>query len=169
MTGFLVLILQGTSYQILIGMLVTVLYEKIYSHYSPFIDASIASLKEIVQWQIFIALMLAFLIQTDALGESRLLIYVMSVFAVFMCMLYDVCKFVLSVFIPVKSSGHEVQVCSTNKDQNGSVSSIGGMSVRVSDVILANPMSAIDRDSGVRMSTPRNYTFKVEAIDKNVL
>lgn len=167
MTGFLVLILQGTSYQILIGMLVTVLYAKIYSHYSPFIDASIATLKEIIQWQIFVALMLAFLIQTYALGESKILIYVMSVFAVYMCMLYDVCKFVLSVFIPVKRSGHEVKACSTNEDQNENVSSIGGMSVRVSDVIIANLMSAIDRESGV--STPRNSMFEVEAIDKNLL
>lgn len=177
MTGFLVLILQGTSYQILLGMLVTVLYTKIYSYYSPFIDASIASLKEVGQWQIFVALMLALLIQTEALRENKILTNVISVFAVFMCLLYDMCTLMLTAYIPVMKNGNEIKACLGSKDQNVRITSIDGVSVRDSDVNVSNPMNDnehdidIDRESGwkLTLNTPRNSVFEMQSIDKEEL
>ena len=89
LTGFLVLVIPGTALQIIIGMLVTVMYMKMCSHYKPFIDDSLDSLKEVTHWQILLVLELALLLRTDALDQYKTWISVLSVFAVFASVMYD--------------------------------------------------------------------------------
>jgi len=84
-----VLVIPGTALQIIIGMLVTVMYMKMCSHYKPFIDDSLDSLKEVTHWQILLVLELALLLRTDALDEYKTWISVLSVFAVFASVMYD--------------------------------------------------------------------------------
>ena len=83
------LVIPGTALQIIIGMLVTVMYMKMCSHYKPFIDDSLDSLKEVTHWQILLVLELALVLRMDALDEYKTWISVLSVFAVFASVMYD--------------------------------------------------------------------------------
>ncbi len=103
LAGFLVLLIPGTALQIIIGMLVTVMYMKMCSHYKPFIDDALASLKEVTHWQILLVLELALLLRTDALDEYKTWISVLSVFAVFTTVMYDGVR-VIYAYLPFSAS-----------------------------------------------------------------
>jgi hypothetical protein len=115
LTGFLVLIIPGTALQIIIGMLVTVIYMKMCSHYKPFIDDSLDSLKEVTHWQILLVLELALLLRTDALDQYKTWISVLSVFALFTTVMYDGVRVIytyllLSRMEPIVFSASDKQV-----------------------------------------------------------
>lgn len=92
LTGFLVLVVPGTVLQILIGLLATAVYMKICTHFEPFINETIGTLKEITHWQILLVLELTLLLRTHVVRESRSWISVLAVFGIFASVVFDISR-----------------------------------------------------------------------------
>jgi hypothetical protein len=92
MTGFLVLIKQGTVIQTLVGILFTISYIKLYQYIQPYHNTVYGVLKDITQWQIIMILQVALLIQTNAFMEYQYLYSIFVVIIICACLFYDILR-----------------------------------------------------------------------------
>jgi hypothetical protein len=67
MTGVIVLIAQGTSLQIVITMLLSLFFIKMYSHYAPFDDELLDVDAEFAQYQVYFVLFIALLMKEESI------------------------------------------------------------------------------------------------------
>lgn len=74
LTGFLVLIKQGSGLQIVMGILITLVFVKLYGIFGPFEDAYVDADAEMAQYQIFGILFIALLLKDETIhGSSGIL------------------------------------------------------------------------------------------------
>ncbi len=89
--GILLLISPGTTFQIIVAIIFSLCFIKIYERFSPLNDEAAAASKNIAQWQFFIIFFLVLLIKTDSVEEfSDASIATILIFALFANMLHDI-------------------------------------------------------------------------------
>lgn len=99
MTALLVLLNQGSTLQIVIGILFALIFVKIYDIFLPYVDEEIKSVKEISLWQIFFIFAFAFGIKTKMLANaSDGVIIVSLMMIIFSNLIIDFMKLCLVMF-----------------------------------------------------------------------
>jgi hypothetical protein len=98
LTGILVLIVQGSAVQIIVGSLLTLTFLHLYARYEPFSDAFVLSIKIISYWQIFFVFWIALLIKAEFHSISDRLLGVCLVFTVFANVIIDLGKVSWAIF-----------------------------------------------------------------------
>lgn len=98
LTGILVVIEQGTTIQIIFGLVFTLFFTKMYILYDPFKDHTIGTLKEIVQWQILCVLFIALLLRTDVVSNENINMTVILIFFTFANILYEIIIFAIYIY-----------------------------------------------------------------------
>ncbi len=83
LTGFLVLIYQGSAAQVIVGLVIVMMFAKVYVLYSPFIESNLTTLKEIVQWQLSAVFVVSLLLRVDVMNKQALggLLIVIAIFS----------------------------------------------------------------------------------------
>ena len=70
LTGVLVVIKQGSVFQVLVGFLVIIFFKKVYEHYQPYQDKIVAQVKEVAIWQIYAIMFMALLIRLEYVNPT---------------------------------------------------------------------------------------------------
>lgn len=118
LTGFLVVIAQGSAVQIVVAIMLSLFFLKLYDSWKPYVDGKIQSIEAVAQWQVFFVLFLALLLKADFGSLDIVVLDVCLVVAIFANVLLDLVKFVMT-FINAKdrhvgdARSKEVQI---NKD-----------------------------------------------------
>ena len=71
LTGVLVVVQQESTTQVVVGILVALLFIKLYNLYEPFEDDKVDVISELAQWQIFIVLFIGLLIRDTNLTDTN--------------------------------------------------------------------------------------------------
>lgn len=92
LTGVLVLVNEGSSTQILMGLLFSLVFIKLYELCKPYQDHVIQRIKDISLWQIFFIFGCALLINGEYVESQDTYVVVFMVFVIFVNMLVDVLR-----------------------------------------------------------------------------
>lgn len=99
LTGVLVVIMQGSSIQILIAIILIFLYTKLYIIYQPFKNIEICKTKEVIQWQMFVVYFMALLIKTNTLKRYQTFFNVVLLLVTFFNLIYDMSLIVIYLIL----------------------------------------------------------------------
>lgn len=72
LTGILCVVNPGSTAQIIIAVALMMLFIKLYSNYSPYVETSISALKSFTQWQIYAVYFIALLLKLEAFKSSEM-------------------------------------------------------------------------------------------------
>jgi hypothetical protein len=89
LTGFLVLVSQGSTLQIIIGILNILLFLQLYNSYQPYLNKSYQFLKTLTIWQVYFVLFISLLLRCDVVQRSNPALAVVIVLVILMSFLYD--------------------------------------------------------------------------------
>jgi hypothetical protein len=88
--GLLVVIAPGSNLQIVIGIMLALMFIRVYTTYRPFLDNNISVLKDLIQWQLFFVFFIAFLLKTESFPNHESSLHVLLVLAVFASLIVDI-------------------------------------------------------------------------------
>jgi heme/copper-type cytochrome/quinol oxidase subunit 2 len=92
LTGVLVLIAQGSAFQIIVGAMLSLLFLHLNARYEPFSDGFVLSIKIVSYWQIFFVFWIALLIKADFPSIGSLSLGVCLIITIFMNIFLDLWK-----------------------------------------------------------------------------
>lgn len=102
LTGVLVLVNQGSSLQIIMGVLFSLLFIWIYELADPYEDSTLMRIKDIALWQIFFIFGCALLIDGNYIDSSNQLLVLFMIFVIFVNFLADVVRW---LYLMVRDDG----------------------------------------------------------------
>jgi hypothetical protein len=97
LTGVLVLIAQGSALQIVIGLLLSLLFIRLYDSFDPFDDHVVSAVKNLSQWQIFFVFLIALLFKADFSSIDTEALTGCLIFIIFANLLFDCLKLISSL------------------------------------------------------------------------
>ena len=89
-SGLLAVVAPGSVLQLILAIICALVFIRIYSIYTPYVNNTIGTLKNMVQWQIFLVLFLILLLKLDALSKYKGILVACLIFFVFMGLIYDI-------------------------------------------------------------------------------
>lgn len=100
MTGLLVLLDQGSTLQIIVGIFFSLLFIKLYDISQPYVDEENKYVKEVSLWQIFFIFAFAFGLKTKMLDDASdgVIVFLLAVI-IFINLMFDVVKLLKYLFI----------------------------------------------------------------------
>ena len=116
MTGVLVLVAQGTSVQIVVTLLLTLIFIKMYAHFTPFNDDILDTDAEFAQYQVFFVVFIALLIKEDSVPSMEDAWGPLLVFVIFSLLLLSPIRLFKEKCLPDKIK-HLVNVDHENYDR----------------------------------------------------
>ena len=102
LTGVLVIIVNGSAVQIIVGVVVSLVFLKLCGTFNPYIDSKVQSLKEVSQWQIFAVFFLALLLAADFESVHPISLDVLLVMAIVANFVLDVAHVIWRKYFVVK-------------------------------------------------------------------
>ena len=109
LTGILVIIMQGSGTQIIVGTVISMSFLKLYDVCRPYENSKIQVLREICQWQIFAVFFLALLLIADFESVSRIALDVFLVLAISANFVIDISLIVLARHYKNKRKNNSVK------------------------------------------------------------
>jgi hypothetical protein len=94
LTGVLVLIVQGSAVQIIVGISFSLFFMKLYDTYRPYADNAIQGFQSISQWQIFTIFLIALLLKADFGSIDIIALDVCLILAIFANFVIALCRLV---------------------------------------------------------------------------
>jgi hypothetical protein len=98
LTGVLVLVAQGSALQIVIGLLLSLLFIRLYDSFDPFDDHVVSAVKNLSQWQIFFVFFIALLFKADFSSIDSEALVGCLVFIIFANLLLDCLKLISTLW-----------------------------------------------------------------------
>ena len=127
LTGFLVLLKQGSAEQIMVGMLLSFVYVQLHQHVTPHEDRWVQRVKILSIWQIFLFLFVILLVETEVLQGDDVAVSTLVVFICFLPFLLGV-FYVLLVYIRFRRMKHDNSIgerfTSGESDEDGNTTNV---------------------------------------------
>ena len=116
MTGVLVLVAQGTSLQIALGLLLSLLFIKLYAHFAPFDDSMLNTDAEFAQYQVFFVLFIALLMKEESIPSMQNVWGILLVCVIFSLLLLSPIRLFRDKCLR-NASQHMTRVCPEQHEQ----------------------------------------------------
>ena len=95
-TGFLVLFGPGSSLQVSIGLLLSLLYVNLYLNFKPFNMEPLQRVKLITLWQLYFVFFFAFIIKAEFINPENKFVVISFIFLIFASVVRNIAIFVKS-------------------------------------------------------------------------
>jgi predicted outer membrane repeat protein len=118
LTGVLVLIAQGTDVQIVVGIVLSLFFLKLYESWKPFTDVTVQSVEIVAQWQVFFVFFIALLLKADFGSLDIATLDVCLVLAVFANILLDLGRLLMG-YVCARDVATKEEIAKNCKDLVG--------------------------------------------------